>query len=132
MDRRPDRPASPGLAELDTLVAQAAGAGVEVRVSLEGEPRRLPPAVDLACYRVVQESLTNVVRHAGASRADITVAHHDGRVDVEVTDNGNGLMPPSAAAGPFRRADAPADDRQLRRSGPTSGPDPGSPGCECE
>lgn len=108
---------APGLAELDTLVAQAAGAGVEVRVSLEGGPRRLPPAVDLACYRVVQESLTNVVRHAGASRADITVAHHDGRVDVEVTDNGNGLMPPSAAAGPFRPADAPLGDRQIRRSG---------------
>src|SRR5215218_1872524 len=108
---------APGLAELDTLVAQAAGAGVEVRVSLEGEPRRLPPAVDLACYRVVQESLTNVVRHAGASRADITVAHHDGRVDVEVTDDGNGLVPPSAAADPFRPADSPVGDRQVRRSG---------------
>ena len=88
-DQAPLAPA-PGLAELDTLVAQAAGAGVEVRVSVEGEPRRLPPAVDLACYRVVQESLTNVVRHAGASRADVTVTHRDGRVDVEVTDNGNG------------------------------------------
>ena len=108
---------APGLAELDTLVAQAAGAGVEVRVSLEGEPRRLPPAVDLACYRVVQESLTNVVRHAGARRADITVAHHDGRVDVEVTDDGNGLVPPSAAADPFRPADSPVGDRQVRRSG---------------
>jgi signal transduction histidine kinase len=79
---------APGLDELDVLVAQAAGAGVRVRVSLEGEPRRLPAAVDLACYRVVQESLTNVVRHAGASRADITVTHHDGRVEVEVVDDG--------------------------------------------
>jgi signal transduction histidine kinase len=57
-------------------------------VSLEGEPRRLPPAVDLACYRVVQESLTNVVRHAGASRAEITVSHHTGQVVVEVNDDG--------------------------------------------
>jgi signal transduction histidine kinase len=79
---------APGLGELDVLVAQATGAGLEVRVSLEGEPRRLPPAVDLACYRVVQESLTNVVRHARASRADITVTHADGRVTVEVTDDG--------------------------------------------
>jgi signal transduction histidine kinase len=68
-------------------------------VSLEGEPRRLPPAVDLACYRVVQESLTNVVRHAGASRADVTVTHHDGRVDIEVTDNGNGSGNGSVGAG---------------------------------
>src|SRR5829696_1063722 len=79
---------APGLGELDILVAQAAGAGVEVRVSLEGEPRRLPPAVDLAAYRVVQESLTNVIRHARAGRADITVRHADGRVVVEVTDDG--------------------------------------------
>ncbi|HSK36929.1 MAG TPA: sensor histidine kinase, partial [Actinomycetota bacterium] len=85
--RAPLAPA-PGLAELDALVAQAAGAGVEVTVSLEGEPRRLPPAVDLACYRVVQESLTNVVRHAGASRAEVTVSHHGDQVVVEVTDDG--------------------------------------------
>jgi signal transduction histidine kinase len=86
---------APGLAELDALVAQAAGAEVEVRVSLEGEPRRLPPAVDLAAYRVVQESLTNVVRHAGASRADITVSHHDGRVEIQVVDDGHGADHPS-------------------------------------
>jgi signal transduction histidine kinase len=85
--RAPLAPA-PGLAELDALVAQAAGAGVEVAVSLEGEPRRLPAAVDLACYRVVQESLTNVVRHAGASRAEVTVSHQGDQVVVEVTDDG--------------------------------------------
>ena len=79
---------APGLGELDALVAQAAGAGVEVKVSLEGEPRRLPPAVDLAAYRVVQESLTNVIRHARAGRAEVTVRHADGRVVVEVTDDG--------------------------------------------
>jgi signal transduction histidine kinase len=81
---------APGLAELDALVAQAAGTGLEVKVSVEGEPRRLPPAVDLAAYRVVQESLTNVVRHAGASRADVTVTHHDGVVEVEIVDDGTG------------------------------------------
>ena len=113
--RAPRSPA-PGLAELDALVAQAAGAGVEVRVSLEGGPRRLPPAVDLACYRVVQEALTNVVRHAGASRADITVTHHDGRVEVKVVDDGNGVVPPSAATDSFRPAGSPVGDRQLRRS----------------
>jgi signal transduction histidine kinase len=88
--RAPLTPA-PGLAELDALVAQAARAGIEVTVSLEGEPRRLPPAVDLAAYRVVQESLTNVVRHAGASRAEVAIRHTDGRLVVEVTDDGNGV-----------------------------------------
>jgi signal transduction histidine kinase len=89
---------APGLAELDALVALAAGAGVEVTVLLEGEPRRLPPAVDLAAYRVVQESLTNVVRHAAASRAEVTVTHGDDRVVVvEVTDDGKGVEPPSAS-----------------------------------
>jgi len=107
--RAPLAPA-PGLAELDALVAQAAGAGVEVTVSLEGEPRRLPPAVDLACYRVVQESLTNVVRHAGASRAEITVSHHTGQVVVEVTDDGR------AGPGGIRGG----------RAGPTDGSGAGS------
>jgi signal transduction histidine kinase len=96
--RAPLTPA-PGLAELDALVAQAARAGVEVTVSLEGEPRRLPSAVDLACYRVVQESLTNVVRHAGASRAEVTVTHHDGRVVVEVTDDGRAGSTDGSGAG---------------------------------
>ena len=96
--RAPLAPA-PGLAELDALVAQAARAGVEVTVSLEGEPRRLPSAVDLACYRVVQESLTNVVRHAGASRAEVSVTHHDGRVVVEVTDDGRAGLPDGSGAG---------------------------------
>ena len=79
---------APGLGELDALVAQAAGAGVEVTVSLQGHHGRLPAAVDLAAYRVVQESLTNVARHAGASRAEVTVRHSDGQVVVEVTDDG--------------------------------------------
>ena len=97
--RAPLAPA-PGLAELDALVAQAAGAGIEVKVAVEGEPRRLPSAVDLACYRVVQESLTNVVRHAGASQAEITVTHHDDRVVVEVLDDGGrGLRATEPSAG---------------------------------
>jgi len=107
--RAPLTPA-PGLAELDVLVAQAAGAGVEVTVSLEAEPRRLPSAVDLACYRVVQESLTNVVRHAGASRAEVTVTHHDGQVVVEVTDDGR------AGSGGVRGG----------RAGPPDGPGSGN------
>ena len=107
--RAPLAPA-PGLAELDALVAQAAGAGIEVKVAVEGEPRRLPSPVDLACYRVVQESLTNVVRHAAASQAEITVTHLDDRVVVEILDDGNGVESASGR----RSGDS---DRQVRRSG---------------
>jgi signal transduction histidine kinase len=92
---------APGLAQLDALVAQAAGAGIQVKVAVEGEPRLLPPAVDLACYRVVQESLTNVVRHAGATRAEVTVTHHDGRVEVEVVDDGRGTAAGNGAESAF-------------------------------
>jgi signal transduction histidine kinase len=96
--RAPLTPA-PGLAQLDALVGLAEAAGLKVEVALEGEPRALPPAVDLACYRIVQESLTNVVRHAGASRATVTVNHRDGEVVVEVLDDGLGTPAGVPAAG---------------------------------
>jgi signal transduction histidine kinase len=88
--RAPLTPA-PGLAQLDALVAQAEGAGLQVNVAIRGADR-LPPAVDLACYRIVQESLTNVVRHAGARSATVTVtvAADGDCLVVEVTDDGAG------------------------------------------
>ena len=81
---------APGLAELDGLVEMAAGAGVRLEVSLAGAARRLPGTVDLAAYRIVQESLTNVVRHARASAATVRVRYHPQAVVVEVQDNGTG------------------------------------------
>jgi signal transduction histidine kinase len=91
--RQPDGRApldpAPGLAQLDALVAQAEGAGLRVEVDAQGAAN-LPPAVDLACYRIVQESLTNVVRHAGASRATVAVAADGDALVVEVTDDGTG------------------------------------------
>ena len=107
---------APGLDELDALVAQAAGAGVEVQVSLEGRPRRLPAAVDLAAYRVVQESLTNVVRHAAASRAEVTVTRK-GRPG---GGRSHGRRPRRPL--PRRRATAPAPARGSWGCG--SGPGP--------
>jgi signal transduction histidine kinase len=86
--RAPLAPA-PGLAQLDALVVQAEGAGLRVEVDARGA-RDLPPAVDLAGYRIVQESLTNVVRHAGASHATVTVAADGDTLLVEVTDDGAG------------------------------------------
>jgi signal transduction histidine kinase len=87
--RAPLAPA-PGLAQLGALVAQAEGAGLQVAVTVDGGVGRLPPAVDLACYRIVQESLTNVVRHAGARHASVTVKAAGDALVVEVADDGAG------------------------------------------
>jgi signal transduction histidine kinase len=85
---RPARAPAPGLGQLAELVAGVAGAGRAVEVVVEGDPGELPPAADLAAYRVVQESLTNVVKHAGPAAATVRVAYEPGQVTVEVTDNG--------------------------------------------
>ena len=65
-------------------------AGLAVAVSVEGAPRPLPTGVDLSAYRVVQEALTNTLRHAEATRADVSLRYGDGELDVEVRDDGVG------------------------------------------
>jgi len=85
----PTAPA-PTLARLDELVAGAASAGVDVEIAVEGEPVSLPAAVDLAGYRIAQESLTNVLRHAHARHAAVRVAYASDAVTVEVVDDGIG------------------------------------------
>jgi signal transduction histidine kinase len=63
---------------------------VDVRLEL-GDVGDLPPSVQLAAYRVLQEALTNVVKHAGATRAEVCVRRHDGTVTLEISDDGAGL-----------------------------------------
>lgn len=88
---------APGLADLDALAASLAGAGVRVDVHRTGGERRLPPDIDLSVYRIVQEALTNVVRHAGpAARARVTLDFAPDELRVEVVDDGRGV---SARAG---------------------------------
>jgi signal transduction histidine kinase len=84
---------TPGLADVEALVTRTAEAGVEVDVSIEGERSVLPPGVDLAVYRIVQEALTNVVKHAGVARARVVVSYGPADVAVEVTDEGRGGSP---------------------------------------
>lgn len=81
---------APGLARIDGLLEQARGAGLAVDLHVEGEPAPLPPAFDLAAYRVVQEGLTNVRKHSGADRADVVVRYRRDLVEVEVLDAGDG------------------------------------------
>jgi signal transduction histidine kinase len=91
------RAPSPHLDQLDDLLARARSAGVGVTLSVIGAHRDLPAAVDLAAYRVVQEALTNVVRHAGRdAQATIAIAYDPDRVEVRITDSG----PPFGQSGP--------------------------------
>jgi signal transduction histidine kinase len=85
----------PGLADLDGLLAEVAKAGLAVRLQVEGRPAQLPAGVDLSAYRIVQEALTNVVKHAGPARAQVVVGYRDRDVTVEVTDDGRGVVAPA-------------------------------------
>jgi signal transduction histidine kinase len=80
----------PGLARVDDLIANVRQAGLAVDLSVEGTPRALPEALDLSAYRIVQEALTNTLKHARASRAAITVRYGTRDLEVEVADDGVG------------------------------------------
>lgn len=86
----PTHGASPGLDQLADLVTNARAAGLDVRHGVYGEPRPVPDGVALSAYRVVQEALTNVVKHAGARNAQVRVRYLDNALEVEVTDDGHG------------------------------------------
>jgi signal transduction histidine kinase len=93
-DEAPPRAPASGLAHLDRLVAGAEATGLEVRTRVEGTPRPLPAGTDLAAYRIIQESLTNVTRHAGPATATVLVRYGPADLTVQVDDDGRG---PAAA-----------------------------------
>jgi signal transduction histidine kinase len=99
-----DRPAElspvPGLADLDRLIADTAVAGVAAEVDVEGEIRPLLPAAEMSAYRIVQEALTNVVRHAGPTHARVRIGYRPAELSIEVTDDG----PRGQAPRPVTRA----------------------------
>jgi signal transduction histidine kinase len=89
-------PPQPGLAQLPQLVEQAGAAGVRVQISCTGEATTVPPAVELAAYRIVQEALTNTIRHSAARAAAVAIRFGSDELTVEVTDDG----PPADSAPP--------------------------------
>ena len=89
----------PGLGQLDTLVDAMARAGVEVRVRVVGNREAVLPSVDTTAYRIVQEALTNVLRHADATRATVLVEHAPTCLVIEVTDDGHGRTPSNDGTG---------------------------------
>jgi signal transduction histidine kinase len=83
----------PGLDGLDSLVKEIGRAGLPVELHLEGERFPLPPGIDLSAYRIVQEGLTNALKHARAGHAEVTVRYAPDEVQIEVRDNGTGTTP---------------------------------------
>lgn len=78
----------PGLDQLDALVTQVREAGLDVDFRVEGERRAVPAGVDLSAFRIVQEALTNVLKHAGPARAAVTLRYRPGEIELEVVDDG--------------------------------------------
>jgi signal transduction histidine kinase len=98
-DEGPALAPQPGLAALDVLVEQVTAAGLPVSVRVEGEPRPLPPGIDLSAYRIVQEGLTNALRHAGPARAEVVVRYGDRELELQVSDDGRGAATANGGAG---------------------------------
>ena len=94
-DTGPDTSPQPRLGDIPGLIKRAGEAGMRAELRVDGEPRPLPPAVELAGYRVVQEGLTNAIRYAAGAAATVHLAYRDDGIMVEVTDDG-----PGAAAAP--------------------------------
>ena len=90
---------APSLDSVGALVAGARAAGLPVRLTVEGDPRPLPPGVDLAAYRVVQEALTNAIKHAGTAETEVLVRYRATDVELEVSDHGPPCVGATALAG---------------------------------
>ena len=88
----------PSLGQIDALLDHTREAGLPVTLVIEGSERPLPAAVDLSAYRIVQEALTNTLRHAGATSADVRLRYGERSLDVTVTDDGHGAMASSIGA----------------------------------
>ncbi|MDQ1536374.1 MAG: hypothetical protein QOE58_767 [Actinomycetota bacterium] len=81
-------PPAATLAQLPLLCERMEAGGLQVELSWRGTPVLLPPSIDLAAYRIVQESLTNCLKHAGSARATVVISYQEGRLDLQISDNG--------------------------------------------
>jgi len=104
-DAAPLRP-QPGLSRLQALVDRVVAAGLPVRLTVTGQPRTLPPGLDLTAYRVVQEALTNAMKHAGPAAAVVTLDYRADAVVIDVSDDGRRDHGPGREASPARTGPA--------------------------
>ncbi|MFD8367037.1 histidine kinase [Streptomyces hygroscopicus] len=117
---------APGLSRLPTLLESFRRAGLEVTVHHEGTARPLPPGVDLTAYRIVQEALTNVTKHAGTGSARVRLAWSRDRVTITVADDGRGTRTaPGASTGPTASTGPGASAAPTASAGPTASTGPG-------
>jgi signal transduction histidine kinase len=98
-DESAPRSPAPGLRDIDELIARSEGAGVEITTRIEGTPRPLPAKTDLAAYRIIQEALTNVRRHAGPAHVTVAIGYGPTDLTLDVHDDGAGAGAPPASGG---------------------------------
>ena len=98
-DGEPSLAPQPGLSRLGDLVAEVREAGVEVDVRMDGDLAAIPRGVDLSAYRIVQECLTNVLKHARAHRVEVSLRCQGRFVEIDVTDDGSGAGPAQGGFG---------------------------------
>jgi signal transduction histidine kinase len=96
-DLSPEAAALKGLGDLDELVGRLARTGMHVSYDVEGGPRQLPKLVDGSAYRIIQESLTNIAKHATGATGHVHVRYAPAALHLEVTDTSNGSSPPNGA-----------------------------------
>ncbi|HKP99375.1 MAG TPA: histidine kinase, partial [Actinomycetes bacterium] len=89
LDEQPALAPQPSLRRLGELIQQVQEAGLPVQVAVEGDAVELPPGVDLSAYRIVQEALTNTLKHAGPATAQVLVRYHPGDLELEISDDGH-------------------------------------------
>jgi signal transduction histidine kinase len=98
-DDGPELAPQRGLGDLDELLARSRAAGLPVELAVEGAPRRLAQSVDLSAFRIVQEALTNVVKHAGRARTAVTIAYGPEALELTIVDSGGGARSERPAPG---------------------------------
>lgn len=123
----PDQALSPqpGLRDLPALADRVAAAGLPVELVVTGQARQLSPGLDLATYRIVQEALTNVIKHAGPASAVVALDYREDGLVVDVTDNGEPGRPPGRMAGSGRGLLGLRERVSLYRGELDAGPRPG-------
>ncbi len=89
-DGSSEREPQPGVRDLEALLARAEEAGLHATLTVDGEPRELPPGVDLSAFRIVQEALTNVIRHASTEHAEVILTYSPASLELSVVDDGIG------------------------------------------